>query len=451
MQDGKQFDFLVVGSGIAAQAVLSKLPSDASVGVIECGADHQARAQFTAKHSEVAVRETGYRVFGFGGTSVKWGGNLVPFTALELSHERWPIDYSELDEFLEPALRFLGFGDQATRIAKEWRRNYTNVGPGKTTVQSFYRLRNQGERAILPDLSKNLNQISWYEGIWCESVHQHQGFVRAKCLDHKGMELFIKARNVVVASGGLESLRIIGNSAVGNQGFRLGTRWSPHLTGVVGYVRARERLPFGHEVQGNLIRTRYLHVSSANEPGLSAWQVTFLSVRTSLLELPKLGFRALPILFHLLAGKVLGYQPYLISVGGDQEPSADSRVQIGEADAMTVRASMTRGDFKSLEQMLVMVKEHIGSKGNITYFRRPEKNFEGMSHHLGGAPISQDEETGIVNTNLRIHTLTNVYVCSSAVFPTFSSANPTLLLTQLALRLGTFLEGEFESSRTGRG
>ena len=46
---------------------------------------------------------------------------------------------------------------------------------------------------------------------------------------------------------------------------------------------------------------------------------------------------------------------------------------------------------------------------------------------------------GCVDSTLRYHDLENLYVLSTSVFPSASSANPTLTLAALALRLGDHL------------
>jgi choline dehydrogenase-like flavoprotein len=53
--------------------------------------------------------------------------------------------------------------------------------------------------------------------------------------------------------------------------------------------------------------------------------------------------------------------------------------------------------------------------------------------------MHRDEKQGVVDPDLRIHGLDNVYVCSNAVFPSTGAVNPTLTLTALAIRLGDHL------------
>jgi choline dehydrogenase-like flavoprotein len=59
----------------------------------------------------------------------------------------------------------------------------------------------------------------------------------------------------------------------------------------------------------------------------------------------------------------------------------------------------------------------------------------GGYHHMGTTRMHRDAEHGVVDEHGRVHTLANVYVAGSSVFPTAGYANPTLTIVALALRL----------------
>lgn len=62
-------------------------------------------------------------------------------------------------------------------------------------------------------------------------------------------------------------------------------------------------------------------------------------------------------------------------------------------------------------------------------------------HHMGGTRMSDTPETGVVDADLRVHDLDNLYIGGSSVFPTGGYANPTLTIVQLSLRLAEHLRG----------
>ncbi len=65
---------------------------------------------------------------------------------------------------------------------------------------------------------------------------------------------------------------------------------------------------------------------------------------------------------------------------------------------------------------------------------------ENSGHHpLGTTRMSTDPKQGVVDGDGRMHTVANVSIVGSSTFPTGGSANPTLTLVALAIRLGDHL------------
>ena len=61
------------------------------------------------------------------------------------------------------------------------------------------------------------------------------------------------------------------------------------------------------------------------------------------------------------------------------------------------------------------------------------------AHPMCTTRMSNDTNDGVVDSNLRIHSLDNVYVCGSSSFTTGGAINPTLTVAALAHRLGDHL------------
>lgn len=61
-------------------------------------------------------------------------------------------------------------------------------------------------------------------------------------------------------------------------------------------------------------------------------------------------------------------------------------------------------------------------------------------HHLGATRMGDDPRTSVVDADLRVHGVTNLFVASGSVFPTCGHANPTLTIIALALRLADHLK-----------
>lgn len=63
-------------------------------------------------------------------------------------------------------------------------------------------------------------------------------------------------------------------------------------------------------------------------------------------------------------------------------------------------------------------------------------------HHMGTARMAASERRGVVDENCGVFGVPNLYIASSAVFPTSSHANPTLTIVALAVRLAAHLQSQ---------
>jgi len=65
----------------------------------------------------------------------------------------------------------------------------------------------------------------------------------------------------------------------------------------------------------------------------------------------------------------------------------------------------------------------------------------GAGHHVGGCRMGNDPATSVVDRDLKIHGVDNLFVVGSSVFPTAGALNPTLTIAALSLRAGQHLSG----------
>ena len=65
-------------------------------------------------------------------------------------------------------------------------------------------------------------------------------------------------------------------------------------------------------------------------------------------------------------------------------------------------------------------------------------------HHIGGTIMGSNQNSSVVDENLKLHDIENLYVWKFS-FPTGGHANPTLSIVQLSLRLGEHLTKKLKS------
>jgi choline dehydrogenase-like flavoprotein len=61
-------------------------------------------------------------------------------------------------------------------------------------------------------------------------------------------------------------------------------------------------------------------------------------------------------------------------------------------------------------------------------------------HQMGTTRMHIDPTQGVVDENCRVHGISNLYIAGSSVFPTGGSANPTLNIVALAIRLADYIK-----------
>jgi choline dehydrogenase-like flavoprotein len=133
-------------------------------------------------------------------------------------------------------------------------------------------------------------------------------------------------------------------------------------------------------------------------------------------------------------------------------PNPDSRIMLGdERDALgmprvVVDWRLTAEDKRAALGFQRLLGTEVGRTGlgrlrldlNEDDTTWPD-DLIGDQHHMGTTRMHADPTQGVVDANCRVHGLSNLYVSSSAVFPTAGAANPTLTIVALALRLGDHL------------
>ena len=70
------------------------------------------------------------------------------------------------------------------------------------------------------------------------------------------------------------------------------------------------------------------------------------------------------------------------------------------------------------------------------------KRVDHGAHHMGTTRMHHDPALGVVDSVGKIHGVDNLYVAGSSTFPTYGTANPTLTIVALAIRLADHLTAE---------
>lgn len=166
----------------------------------------------------------------------------------------------------------------------------------------------------------------------------------------------------------------------------------------------------------------------------------------------KTAFKTNKDLLDVGTGKVLGMA---VDLNFEQRPQAASRVTLGAAkDRFGIRRidvdwKLGEDDRRTAATALQWAAEAFGQMGlgrtrislDLQNGKPWPDDLIGSSHHMGTARMAAAPDKGVVNADCQVHTVDNLYVAGSAVFPTSGYANPTLTIVALALRLAEHLKG----------
>jgi choline dehydrogenase-like flavoprotein len=136
----------------------------------------------------------------------------------------------------------------------------------------------------------------------------------------------------------------------------------------------------------------------------------------------------------------------------EQSPNRDSRVYLSrEKDSLgmprlTVDYRWKESDIESTASAHELIDAALrrSNVGELEYKRadREEHILDQVGdgvHQAGTTRMSIDPKYGVVDPNCRVHGMENLYVASSAVFPTCGQANPVLTIVAMAIRLADHL------------
>jgi choline dehydrogenase-like flavoprotein len=130
----------------------------------------------------------------------------------------------------------------------------------------------------------------------------------------------------------------------------------------------------------------------------------------------------------------------------EQSPDPDNRITLSDqVDRLGCRKAklqwqLSESDLERITRSQDIMAEDINRSGlgKLNLYRDNGKPFlmsTTAHHHIGTTRMSADPTQGVVDGNCKVHGVSNLYIASSAVFPTGGYANPTLTILAIAIRL----------------
>jgi GMC oxidoreductase len=218
-----------------------------------------------------------------------------------------------------------------------------------------------------------------------------------------------------------------------------------------------------HLAKSTLI-PEYRNILQHNE-GDAAAGTTLAHLRNVLVDFPHLvGFGYDFVFKRVLSRRKLPYT--LVPIGGgsyplefncEQTPLASSRVTLtGESDRDGVARihldwRVCDEDIESACRGFMLLPDAMqrSPRCRVEFDEKRLRDHMRRSvplggHHIGTTRMAASSQQGVVDGNCALFELSNLYVASSAVFPTSGHANPTLTIVALAVRLAAHLRSRLQ-------
>lgn len=498
--------YCVIGSGMGGSALARTLAETGEdVLLVEAG-DTEARPQEKAPvvHESVG-RSFGLpltRSIELGGTSNAWHGICTPLEEIDfetrswIQNSGWPINLNDLLPFYPLASKWLLEADEAP-----YDTNSTGPHAGRLRDINFNHdfVKNKLFLSRKPafrwkhTLRKLIRsgKLRCLTGTAALELQMNEDGLRVDRLlaGTSAGKVIIDAEVFIVCAGALETPRLLLNSktnngkAVGNQHDLVGRYLLDHPTGQFSKLRFHSPahaplyagMPFKKQVRimaGLKIKPeeqRRRHLPNHGfwmRPSLMSQRVdddllrSFLGIRRkrdlslkqiqAIIGCKDLWYRILVVRFGLPAT----YRYSDMCFFTEQLPNPDSRVRLSETHRDRWGYPIASINWQLMEDDLRLFQNYVsllfgsGMRSGQYELAREDtvevwnRTLTSSAHHAGTARMASSPEHGVVDANLKVFGISNLYVCDASVFPTNGSANPSLTITALGVRLGKYLLGK---------
>ncbi len=489
-------------AGIALAVELVRL-GKSSVTLLEAGGQVLEEASQRPYASEVeALPHRGlhngrFRVLG--GTTTMWGGQILELDALDfekrawIAESGWPFSKEELAPNYARALELEGVAGALQEDESVWKK-LRQRPPEFTHLQAY-----MSRWCPQPDFAK-LHRASlvrsesievWVHANAVQLLTRNEKAVGVRCRTQTGQEATFVADEYVFCLGAIECSRFFlqptGGALPWNESGLLGRHFQDHIDCNAAAVAPHSDAAF-HRIFDTIFLNGYKYnpklkldkETQKREALLNAGATFFstsdadevvLGIKTTAKNLLRGRLREIDVQD---AWRIVRHSPMLwkqsyryaiehrafhpksaqikMRVHCEQEPGSASAITlsdqkdelglqrtrlswtISDLELRTIRrfAEVARHSLRDLADVMIDPELEAGDAG---FRARCEDSF----HHMGGMRMHVSPSCGVVDTNLRLHGTSNVYVCSSAVFPTSGFSNPTHTLLALASRLSEHL------------
>lgn len=407
------------------------------------------------------------RVRQFGGTSNVWTGKwkyLQPsdFEARPwIPNSGWPISFNDLLDYYRSAAKDYNFGDlEAEAMRPKIVELRGKIATHGLKMSSFYWEETPTRTAIrFGDQMRRSENIRVILGATATELTldpTYQRVTSVACRSLEGKELIVEGETIVLATGAFETARLLLASdrqipeGIGNAHDLVGRFYTDHPKHHTGTLRPKELTQqYARELQYGP-KPRFcicfaLDDATQQEEKLLEHVLYLKPIYEKPLERLWRTVRGRPA-YKDNNGLISTYRVKYVS---EQVPHKKSRIKLStECDALGKRKlevdwCFTDQDRYSIARTLELLTHRFAEAklGTFDFGDKPPclETMTDAAHQMGTTRMANRPEEGVVDTDCKVFGTENLYVASSAVFPTGPSYSPTFTILALARRLGQHL------------
>jgi choline dehydrogenase-like flavoprotein len=495
-------DVCIIGAGAAGITLaLEFINSPFRVVVLESGGmEYEQETQDLYEGESVGQNFddlTASRLRYFGGSTNHWGGWCLPFDEIDFEsrddvpYHDWPFPKSHLDPWYRRAQETCQLGRYDYRPSS-WGITRDKIPAPFAGPDFECKILQENYLRFGPVYASSLREaprITTYLHANAFNIATSDNGSEVKDLSVKtlsGQEFTVHSRLYILAAGGIENARLLlassnsGGPGLGNAHDLVGRFLMVHLVYPGGIIIPTHpgmafdfRTHLDHSflsfigLSADSMRRRHLasimifwdykfsavkdaadamkRLAGLERSG-SKWMADLSTVIRNFEELAKFGAR------KVLFGEGVPVEAMPVGCVSEQQPNPHSRVSLGsKRDRLGMREivvdwQLLAEDKKSATETLKLLATEIGANdfGRLHPLLTDEgpwpNGFYGNGHHMGTTRMHREAKLGVVDENCRVHSVSNLYVAGSSVFPSGSANNPTLTIVALALRLADHIK-----------
>ena len=480
-----KYDVCIIGSGPAGAFAASELSKDGKkVIILEAGNDRvdgSLKNIIDLEQSDISGDVNIGLSNQLAGTSNLWGGGLVRYNKIDFVKREsfningWPIKYEEILSYYKKVDEYLQINGSI---------DISSYNSSKLETREHIVMNSPFNTASIID--GNIKLMKDMETLKIDANNDCSKIESVTCLDKKNNKLKkIYASQFILASGGINNVRIMLHSFKGLRSNHclnysdIGKCISTHPKAEIGkiklYSSTKKSYKFLKMNKSNIsyslhqigIIDKYLiennllnHCLRIVEPRKNKLIRLIEKITGYLLKTENKIFKLIFLskfivsLGHLLnktiertktsnkMNKYLNVRCYF-----DQERRNSNKIVLSSKKSSSgvqlakIIWKFEKTDWKNVEFFLKFVKKELSDLGVGEFeYHAPTKYIGIHSHFIGGTSMGEKGDSSIVDKNLKVHGIDNLYISGPSVFPSFGYANPFYTIAALSIRLSDHIK-----------